>query len=69
MATSFEIVISVRRLRDLGRSGWEVLLLAVPILGLVVAFQMMFAPGVSQNEESAASSEPSPSSEPSLHTA
>ena len=43
--TVAEIFVSVRRLHDLNRSGWFVLLYLVPVVGLFLLIWLMFCPG------------------------
>ena len=40
-----QITVSIRRLHDLGRTGWFVLLLYIPLINLVFIFYLMFAVG------------------------
>lgn len=43
--TVAEIFVSIRRLHDLNRSGWFVLLYLVPVVGLFLFVWLMFCPG------------------------
>ncbi len=36
---------TIRRLHDIGRSGWTVLLLAVPLIGTALSLYLLIAPG------------------------
>jgi uncharacterized membrane protein YhaH (DUF805 family) len=40
------ILIGIRRLKDLDRSGWYVLLALVPCVGAILVLYLLFAPGV-----------------------
>lgn len=40
-----QIAITAQRLRDLGQSGWFMLLLFIPFVSLVVQFLLFFMPG------------------------
>ena len=40
------IVAGIRRLHDLGRSGWYLLLAFIPLLNVVMLLYLIFAPGV-----------------------
>jgi uncharacterized membrane protein YhaH (DUF805 family) len=42
---SYAIILPIRRLHDIGYSGWCVLLLLVPIVSLVIALALIFWPG------------------------
>jgi uncharacterized membrane protein YhaH (DUF805 family) len=41
----FTIIFTIRRLHDRNHSGWFVLLLLVPLLNVVLAVYLLFAPG------------------------
>jgi len=42
------ILISIRRLKDLGKSGWFILLGFVPLVNLIFGLWLLLAPGTSQ---------------------
>ncbi len=44
------LAVSVRRLHDISRSGWWVLIVLVPMLGWIVLLVMMAFPGKPDNE-------------------
>lgn len=43
--TVSHITVSIRRLHDLGRTGWFVLLFFIPLINFFFAFYLMFAKG------------------------
>ena len=46
------LAICVRRLRDSGRSGWWVLILIIPMLGVIVVALLCLAPGKAESPAS-----------------
>ncbi|SIS86723.1 DUF805 domain-containing protein [Neptunomonas antarctica] len=44
------IAVSVRRLHDIGRTGWWVLIILIPLLGWIALLVMMAFPGQPDNE-------------------
>ncbi len=40
------ILIIIRRLKDLGKSGWFLLLAVIPLINFVFALWLLFAPGI-----------------------
>jgi len=45
------VIIGRRRLNDLGKSGWYLLLSLVPIVGFLFALYLIFAPGESEGND------------------
>ncbi len=45
ITTIYSIYIGVRRLHDINKSGWEILIAMIPLLGLVIALPMLFKKG------------------------
>ena len=43
--TWLSVTNTIRRLHDIGRSGWTALLLMVPIIGSALSLYLLFAPG------------------------
>ncbi len=41
----FSIIVGIRRLHDLNQSGWIIIALFIPIVGLFIAIYMLFFPG------------------------
>src|ERR1700727_1668064 len=42
---SFSVSLSIRRLHDLNKTGWFILVMYIPLIGAFYAFYVLFAPG------------------------
>lgn len=42
-------LVAIRRLKDLGQSGWLILLTFVPLVNLFMSLWLLFAPGIGTN--------------------
>lgn len=51
IGTIYQVMIGVKRLHDIGRSGWELLVAFVPLVGLVIALPMLFRKGTEGNNK------------------
>lgn len=56
------ILISIRRLKDLGKSGWYLLLAFIPLVNFLLGLWLIFSPGVQQTAASPESYNRIPSS-------
>lgn len=51
IGTIYQVMIGVKRLHDIDRSGWELLVAFVPLVGLVIALPMLFRKGAEGNNK------------------